>query len=122
MVRRRMKALSKILLLMMSTALVELWMGRGIWGTAGVAGLWSGNIHSEHNSQFLADPYSFTHISHGILLYALVTLAFRKWSTVNRLLLVVGLEGAWEVLENTSFIINRYRAETISLNYFGDSV
>jgi len=107
---------------MMATAIVEHLMGRGIWGTAGVAGLWSGDINSQRNSQFLADPYSFTHISHGILLYGIITLAFRKWPTVNRLMLAVGLEGAWEVLENTDFIINRYRAETISLNYFGDSI
>jgi Protein of unknown function (DUF2585) len=122
MAHRRMKALYKILLIMMSTAVVELLMGRGIWGTAGVAGLWSGDINSQHNSQFLADPYSFTHISHGILLYALLTIAFRKWPVAERFMLAVGLEGAWEILENTDLIINRYRAETISLNYFGDSV
>jgi uncharacterized protein DUF2585 len=111
-----------IAVLMSFTALAELWMGRKPWGVGGVPGLWSGSIWSEHNSQFLTDPYTFTHILHGILIYAIVTLAFRKWPLSWRLMLAVGIEGAWEILENSDFIINRYRAETISLNYYGDSI
>ena len=111
-----------LVLIILSTAFVELSMGRRAWGIRGIAGFWSGDIWSEHNSQFLLDPYTFTHISHGILFYALLSLAFRTWPVSRKLLLAVGLEAAWEVLENSDFIINRYRAETISLNYFGDSI
>ena len=103
-------------------AAAELAMGRKLWGIGGIPGFWSGDINSEHNSQFLFDPYTFTHISHGVLLYALATLLFRETPLSFRLLVVIGIEAAWEVFENTSFVIERYRAETISLNYYGDSV
>jgi hypothetical protein len=116
------KIVAALLLIVGTAAAAELAMGRRVWGTGGLPGLWSGDILSEHNSQFLLDPYSFTHITHGVLLYALVTLVLRHSPVTTRLLWAIGLESAWEVLENTSFIIDRYRAETISLNYYGDSV
>ena len=107
---------------MLTAALVEFSMGRKIWGISGTAGLWSGNINSSHNSQFLWDPYTLTHITHGILLYAILALAFRTLPLSTRLILAVSLESVWEIIENTNFVIQRYRAETISLNYFGDSI
>jgi len=107
---------------MLTAAVAEFAMGRKIWGVGGSPGVWSGDIWSSHNSQFVADPYSFTHVTHGILFYGLLSLAFGSLPVRTRLLITVALESAWEVLENTSFIIERYRAETISLNYYGDSI
>ena len=120
--RSRRDAFILIPLVMLTAAATELAMGRKVWGIGGTPGLWSGNIWSSHNSQFLFDPYTFTHITHGILLYAFLTLTFKTLPVSTRLLLAVGLESAWEVLENTTIVIERYRAETISLNYYGDSV
>jgi|SRR5579883_342996 len=109
-------------LLMSCAAGVEYWMGRRPWGIAGVPGLWSGNIWSEHNSQFFLDPYTFTHILHGVMFYALLSVLFRNLPVMTRLVIATGVECGWEILENTNFIIERYRAETVSLNYFGDSI
>src|SRR5438094_5813716 len=109
-----------IALFMAMAAGSEFLMGRRLWGAVGIPGLWSGSIWSEHNSQYFLDPYTFTHVLHGVMFYALLTVAFRNFPAMSRLLIATGLEAGWEVLENTNFIIQRYRAETISLNYFGD--
>ena len=102
--------------------LIEHHNGRRIWGIKGEPGLWSGDIHSEHNSQYFADPYSFSHITHGVLLYGLAWLVARKLSVWTRALMVLALECLWEVVENTDTVIERYRAATISLHYYGDSI
>jgi hypothetical protein len=104
------------------TAGVELWMGRSLLGPDGKFGLWDGNIWSSENSQRLADAYSFSHIAHGILFYAVLWLAARKLPVRHRLLIALALEAGWEMLENSPLIINRYREATISLGYVGDSV
>ena len=101
---------------------VELWMGRSLLGPDGKFGLWEGNIWSSENSQRFADPYSFSHIVHGILFYAALWLVARKLPVRQRLLIALMLEAGWEMLENSPLIINRYREATISLGYVGDSV
>lgn len=73
-------------------------------------------------SQRFADPYSFSHILHGVLFYAALWLTARSASLTTRALGALLLESAWEVLENSPIIINRYREVTISLGYEGDSV
>jgi len=97
-------------------------MGRKIWGIGGQPGIWSGDVNSSHNSQFLTDPYSFSHITHGVLFYGLFWIVARRMPVRMRALMTVIVEAAWEVLENTDMIIQRYRAATISLHYYGDSV
>ncbi len=103
-------------------AIAELAMGRKIWGIGGEPGVWSGDVNSSHNSQFLTDPYTFSHITHGMLFYGLFWLLARQLSVRMRALMTVALEAAWEVVENTDMVIQRYRAATISLHYYGDSV
>ena len=102
---------------------LALWlMGQPVICKCGHIALWSGDIMSSQNSQQVADPYTFTHVTHGLLFYfALLPLA--RWLALSwRLVAAAAIEVAWEVAENTDAVINRYREATISLDYFGDSV
>ena len=70
----------------------------------------------------LADWYSLSHIVHGLLFYAALWLVARRWPVQSRFLAALLIEAAWEVTENTPFIIDRYRATTAAIGYTGDSV
>ena len=96
--------------------------GRVWWCACGGANLWAGDIWSAHNSQHVADPYSFTHVLHGMLFFWGLTWIFRRVPLAWRLVLAVVLESVWEIAENAPFIIQRYREATIGLGYEGDSV
>jgi hypothetical protein len=112
-----------VIAIMAFTATVELWMGRLPFCPCGTIRFWAGDIWSNEASQQFSDPYSFTHILHGVLMYALIwSVAGKRLPLGARLVAAVMLESGWELLENSSFIIERYRAATISLGYFGDSV
>ena len=103
-------------------AAVLLAMGRTPWCKCGTIKLWTGDAWGPENSQQLTDPYSFTHITHGVLLYFFLRLVAGKLSLQARGVLAIAAESGWEVLENTDMVIRRYRAATMALGYFGDSV
>lgn len=84
--------------------------------------IWTSDICSSDNSQQLFDPYSFTHVVHGFLFFYLMVLAFKRLAPSRQLLLAIALEAAWEVFENSSFVIERYRTATAALGYQGDTV
>ena len=97
--------------------------GRVWWCEAGDLWPWAWDVWSRHCSQHLIDPYSLSHLQHGIGLYLIVTVLWRhRLNREARVLLVALVEAAWEVTENTNWMIERYRATTISLDYYGDSI
>ena len=103
--------------------MVELRFQGRLWlCSCGKIYLWVGNIHSSDNSQHLLDPYAFTHLLHGVVIFWVLALALPNLRAHWQLTLAVAIEAAWEVFENSAFVIDRYREATIALGYEGDTI
>ena len=116
------KLVAGVLAVVAVTVAVEAWMGRLLFGPDGRFGWLETDIWSSSQSQRVFDPYTFSHILHGVLFYALLWLVARKSPISTRFIAAVALEGVWEILENSPIIIDRYRAVTIAQGYIGDSI
>ena len=110
------------LVLIVAAAAILLAMGRNPMCTCGTVELWVAGRDSPKTSQMLADWYSTSHIVHGLLFYAALWLVARRWPVERRFLIALLVEAGWEIVENTPWVIDRYRHATAALGYNGDSV
>lgn len=104
--------------------IIILWLqGRIWWCKLGDYAIYINEAwNSSHTSQHFLDPYTFTHILHGVLFFWLTLLIFRNLSPAWKFSIAIFAESAWEIFENTNYIIGKYRENTASLDYFGDSI
>lgn len=96
--------------------------GRRWWCACGEWSLVSADAWGSHNSQHLFDPYSLTHMLHGVLFCGALALVVPRLGSAWRFAASVILECLWELLENSPLVIDRYRTATAALGYTGDSV
>ncbi len=121
-VKPRLLSVSAIGVILALTAILLRVQGR-LWICAcGEVYLWSGEIQSQHNSQHFFDPYTFTHVLHGLAIFWILLPLISRVRIEYLMGLAVLMESAWEVFENSAFVINRYREATIALGYEGDTV
>lgn len=116
------KSLIPAAVIMAGTAFIERMNGRIYICKCGFVKVWEGVPNGPGNSQHIADWYSLSHVIHGFIFYGLTHVVARRMSMAVRLGVATLIECGWEILENSSFIIDRYREGTISLDYFGDSI
>lgn len=103
-------------------ALVLWGMGQPVLCECGVVKLWEGVVQSSGNSQHISDWYTFSHVIHGLLFYWVLSLVAPRLPVLVRLLIALGIEVSWELIENTPMVIDQYRQQALAAGYTGDSI
>jgi len=122
------KAILATAAVFLASAAILIAMDRPPICECGTVKLWHGVVQSSENSQHLTDWYSPSHFTHGLIMFFLAWLLWDKWRLLGgaparwALPIAVVIEAAWEIMENTPMVIDRYREVTISWGYAGDSV
>jgi len=102
---------------------LTLWAwGQPLISTSGEVQLWVGSIWSSQNSQQIADWYTLSHIVHGLLV-ALLFKGIGRWTGYLPVYAIaIGTGTAWEIVEHTDWVLDKFRAVTVYQGYIGDSV
>jgi hypothetical protein len=120
---RLLPAIAAAVVITAIAAGILLWMGRVPFCSCGTIKLWHSVSNDAETSQHLTDWYTYSHVLHGVIFYWVLWAVFRgRLSVAARLVIAMLLEAGWEIFENTAFVIERYRTQTISRTYTGDSV
>jgi hypothetical protein len=118
-VKSSVRPLGAALLVLLVAAAILWLMGRPPLHSSGAIELWGSG---SKQSQMLVDWYSASHLVHGFLFYGLLHLVARRRKWEQKLLAATLIEAAWELVENSPVIIDRYREATIALGYTGDTI
>jgi hypothetical protein len=120
---RLLPAIAAALAISAVAAGILLWMGRIPYCSCGYIKFWHNHANDAETSQHFADWYTYSHVLHGVIFYWILWAIFRgRLSVAARLVIAMLMEAAWEIFENTGLIIERYRTQTVSRDYAGDSV
>ena len=119
-VNKKLRPFVATALVVVAAAAILWLMGRPLTYRGGLIELWG--PAGAKQSQMLLDWYSASHIVHGFLFYGLLHLLAKRWKPGDKLLAATLIEAAWEIVENSPVIIDRYREATIALGYRGDTV
>ena len=102
---------------------MSLWLlGRPLVCSCDGLRLWNPDATGAYNSQHLVDWYSGLHVIFGMLCFALMWTTSRHWPIGWLFVVAVVASSAWEIAENTPFVIALFGHSPTGALYRGDSL